>query len=98
MLTISIIVIWLGIGFCLSFYLDKADGIQAEEDFLLGLWKKKKSRFSEKGGNWGDKGIHFAQNLIDACWCAIGPFVLSKSVRKKIYHFGIWAVPRSRMV
>src|SRR3989344_6363093 len=86
--------IWLGTGLCLSFYLDKADGIQAEEDLLLDLWRQKKSRFGEKDGNWGDRGMHFAQNVVDFCWCAIGPLILSWRVRKKIYNFGIWMVPK----
>ncbi len=92
------VVLWGGIGFCLSFYLDKSDGIQAEDDFLLSLWRKKKSRFSEKEGNWGDRGMLFAQTVIDFYWCAIGPLILSWRVRKKIYHFGVWMVPKSRMV
>jgi len=97
-IAVWIIVLWVGIGFCLSFYLDKDDGIRAEDDFFLGLWRKKKSHFGEKEGNWEDAGMHFAQDIVDFCWCAIGPLILSSCIRKKIYNFGVWMVPKSRMV
>ncbi|KKS95962.1 hypothetical protein A3B05_03175 [Candidatus Giovannonibacteria bacterium RIFCSPLOWO2_01_FULL_43_160] len=91
-----LIVLWLGIGFCLSFHFDKpGSGLEDEEEFLLGLWREKRSRFGKEKGKWGDRGLHFAQLVIDFSWCLIGPLILSSWIRKKVYRFGVWAVPKS---